>query len=43
VGQLLGLGRWETDAFLKERGVFLSFSPDDLERDYEAAERAARS
>jgi predicted HTH domain antitoxin len=33
VGELLGLDYWQTEAFLKERGVPLSYSAADLEAD----------
>ena len=33
VGELLGLDYWQTDAFLKERGVPVNYSAADLEAD----------
>ena len=33
VGELLGLDRWQTDAFLKERGAYLPYDLDDYESD----------
>lgn len=33
VGEMLGLDYWQTDAFLKERGVPLNYSASDLEAD----------
>jgi predicted HTH domain antitoxin len=33
VGEALGLDYWQVDAFLKERGVPLNYSAEDLEAD----------
>ena len=33
VGEMLGLDYWQTEAFLKERGVPLNYSVADLEAD----------
>ena len=33
VGRMLGLNFWETEAFLKERGVDLQYTLEDLEQD----------
>ena len=33
VAQLLDLNRWETDAFLKERGAYLHYDSDDYRND----------
>jgi predicted HTH domain antitoxin len=33
VGQLLGLDYWQTEAFLKERGVPVNYSAADLDAD----------
>ena len=33
VGQMLGLDYWETESFLRERGVPLNYSAADLEAD----------
>lgn len=33
VGRMLGLNRFETDEFLKTRGVPLNYSAEDLEQD----------
>jgi len=33
VGEMLGLDYWQTEAFLKERGVVLNYSAADLEAD----------
>lgn len=33
VGRLLGLSMWDTEAFLKERQVYLAYNEADLERD----------
>ena len=33
VGDLLGLDYWQTETFLKQRGVPLNYSPADLEAD----------
>lgn len=33
VGEILGLDYWQTEAFLKERGVLLNYSAADLEAD----------
>jgi len=37
--ELLGLSRYELDGFLKEREVFLDYSPNDFERELESGER----
>ena len=34
VGEMLGLDYWQTEAFLKERGVPLNYSAADLEADH---------
>ena len=34
VGAMLGLDYWQTEAFLKERGVPLNYSAADLEADH---------
>jgi predicted HTH domain antitoxin len=34
VGEILGLDYWQTETFLKERGVPLNYSPADLEADH---------
>lgn len=39
VGELLGLNFWETEAFLKERGAYLHYSKEDLEKDRASNER----
>jgi predicted HTH domain antitoxin len=39
VGALLGLDYWQTEAFLKERGVPVNYSAADLEADNAALER----
>jgi predicted HTH domain antitoxin len=33
VGEVLGLDHWQTETFLKERGVPLNYSTTDLEAD----------
>jgi predicted HTH domain antitoxin len=33
VGDLLGLDYWQTESFLKQRGVPLNYSPADLDAD----------
>ena len=33
VGDLLGLDYWQTETFLKQRGVPLNYSPADLDAD----------
>ena len=40
--QILGLDRCELDGFLKERGVFLDYSIEDIERERELGERILR-
>jgi predicted HTH domain antitoxin len=41
VGELLGHGsRWETEAFLKEAGVYHSYTEADLKRDVDAIRKA---
>ena len=37
--KLLGLSRYELDGFLKAHGVFLDYSPQDLEREAALGER----
>jgi predicted HTH domain antitoxin len=40
VQRMLGLEtRWETDAFLKERGAYLHYSEEDLQQDIETFRR----
>lgn len=40
VQRMLGFAtRWETDAFLKERGAYLHYSEKDLEQDIETFRR----
>ena len=39
VGQMLGLDYWQTEAFLKRRGVPLNYSAGDLEADSATLER----
>lgn len=34
VGDLLGLDYWQTETFLKQRGVPLNYSPADLDADF---------
>ena len=36
---LLGMDRYELDGFLKEREVWLEYSPDDLRQEIELGER----
>src|SRR5437016_7570488 len=38
-GQVLGLDYWQTEAFLKERGVPLKYSATDLEADAATLEK----
>ena len=33
VGELLGLDRWQTDAFLKEHGAYLPYDMEEYESD----------
>ncbi len=33
IGEVLGLDYWQTESFLKERGVTLNYSADDREAD----------
>jgi predicted HTH domain antitoxin len=33
VGRLLGLSFWQTEAFLKERKAYLTYTEEDLEQD----------
>jgi predicted HTH domain antitoxin len=40
-GLALGLDYWQTQAFLKERGLSLNYSADDLEADVATLERIA--
>ena len=40
VGRVLGLSYWETEAFLKERQAYLSYSEADLEQDRAALDGA---
>lgn len=37
--ELLGLNHYELDGFLKQRGVFLDYSIEDLQREYAAGEK----
>ena len=39
VGEMLGLDYWQTEAFLKERGVPLNYTPADLEADNATVEK----
>jgi len=39
VGDMLGLDYWQTEVFLKERGVPLNYSAADLEADNATVER----
>jgi predicted HTH domain antitoxin len=39
VGEVLGLDYWQTEAFLKERGVPLNYSATDLEADAATLEK----
>ena len=39
VGEVLGLDYWQTEAFLKERGVPLNYSAADLEADAATLEK----
>jgi len=39
VGEVLGLDYWQTESFLKTRGVMLNYSTDDLEADKAAFEK----
>jgi predicted HTH domain antitoxin len=39
VGEMLGLDYWQTEAFLKERGVPLSYSAADLDADSATLEK----
>ncbi len=42
VGEALGLDYWQTEAFLRERGVSLNYSVADLQADEVAFERISR-
>ena len=42
VGEALGLDYWQTEAFLKERGVPLNYSAADLETDAATLEKVLR-
>lgn len=42
VGEALGLDYWQTEAFLRERGVPLNYSATDLEADEVAFGRISR-
>jgi predicted HTH domain antitoxin len=39
VGDLLGLDYWQTETFLKQRGVPLNYSPADLDTDRTALDK----
>ena len=39
VAKLLGLSAWETEAFLREHGADLDYTPQDLDEDVEANKR----
>ncbi|MDR2215963.1 MAG: UPF0175 family protein [Nevskiaceae bacterium] len=41
VGLTLGLDYWQTEAFLKERGLPLNYSADDLEADVVTLDKIA--
>lgn len=43
VGEALGLDYWQTENFLKERGVPLNYSAADLESDAATLEKILRS
>jgi predicted HTH domain antitoxin len=40
VAEMLGLSTWEIESFLKQRGVELHYTSEDLREDVAAAERA---
>ena len=40
MGEMLSLSLWETEALLKQRGIELDYSVEDLRQDIEANERA---
>lgn len=40
ISELLGLNFWETEAFLKQHGVELQYSKEDLDQDAQANQRA---
>jgi predicted HTH domain antitoxin len=42
VGRLLGLSFWETEAFLKRRRAYFTYTEEDLENDRQDLERIAR-
>lgn len=42
VGEALGLDYWQTEAYLRERGVLLKYSAADLEADEAALKRISR-
>lgn len=42
VGRLLGLSFWETEAFLKRRHAYLTYTEEDLENDRQDLDRIAR-
>lgn len=42
VGEALGLDYWQTEAFLRERGVPVNYSVADLEADEAALKKIAR-
>jgi predicted HTH domain antitoxin len=43
VGELLGFDYWQTEMFLKERGVPMNYSTADLDADKATFERILRS
>jgi predicted HTH domain antitoxin len=43
VGELLGLDYWQTEAFLKERGVPVNYSAADLDADNATLDKILRS
>ena len=42
VGRLLGLSFWDTEAFLKRRRAYLTYTEEDFESDRQDLERIAR-
>jgi predicted HTH domain antitoxin len=43
VGEFLGLDYWQTEIFLKERGVPVNYSSADLDADNETLDKILRS
>jgi predicted HTH domain antitoxin len=39
VAELLGLSRWDTEKFLKEREAYLHYTSEDLRQDIQTQER----